>query len=614
MGQIALIAPSEAIAERARNALAAFGPDAVSIHIGMMREGVQIARELMEKEHPRVLISRGGTALLLREQLRLNVVEIKISLPDAAAALSEARKYGDKILFLGFSNHIDGVASLAAVTGLDIREMVLAQWQDADNAIADARRDGFDVVVGGAVQQRAALEAGMPFVFLQTGENAILDAYREALAIVEALRIEERKTQEIRTILDFSRDGFIAIDNEARVTLVNKSAATMIGAKAEAIVGNVLPEAAPPIAGLADALTGSQPKDDIVTLGKTTVLCQQLTMKHDGRVVGAMATLRSVDAVQSDENRIRIRQYQDGLFANYRFSDIIGDSEAVADAKKQAADFAKVDATVLIESESGTGKEMFSQSIHNASGRRSGPFVGINCASLSISILESELFGYVDGAFTGARKGGKAGVFELANNGTIFLDEIGELPLPIQGKLLRVLQERCVMRLGATRIVPVNVRVVAATNLNLVEQVRKGRFRKDLFFRLDVLRLSIPPLRQRQEDIPGLSALFLKKHGGKRFCGLTPRQIKTLQKYSWPGNIRELENLMERLTLFNESEYDQIIARHFENMEPLAESGEVVVDAKAARAALREAGGSKKKAADLLGIHRSTLYRLLKMQ
>lgn len=549
MFQISLIAPNEAIAQSARIALSTLSKDAFSIHVGMLQDGVQIARGLLEHEHPRVIISRGGTALLLREQLRINVVEIKISLSDAAAAILEARKFGKRILFLGFSNHIGGVANLGAIASLDIHENVLEKWQDADEAIAEAKRKGFDVVVGGAVQQKAAEKAGMPFVFLQTGKDAVLDAYREALAIVDALRVEERKTQEIRAILDFSRDGFVAIDNEARITLVNNSAAAMSGTSPDAVVGRPLQDAMPSIAGLAGALDGSQPKDDIITLAKASVLCQHLPLKHNDRVVGAMATLRSVDAVQSDESRIRIKQYQDGLFANYRFPDIVGESQAIEDAKKQAKDFAKVDATVLILSESGTGKEMFAQAIHNAGERAGGPFVGINCASLSVSILESELFGYVDGAFTGARKGGKAGVFELANNGTIFLDEIGELPLGIQGKLLRVLQERCVMRLGATRIVPVNVRVIAATNLDLVDQVRQGRFRKDLFFRLDVLRLSIPPLRHRQNDIPALSTLFLKKHGGKRVQALLHKQVKMLQNYSWPGNIRELENLMERLIL-----------------------------------------------------------------
>lgn len=512
MMPIAVIAPNAAIAGSVRAALAAVPGIAGAIHIGMMEDGVRIAAGLIAREHPRVLISRGGTALLLRERLRMNVVDIKISLADAANALIEARKFGRKILFLGFSNHIAGVSGLSEVSGLDIHEKVLMHWQDADAAVAAAKAEGFDAVVGGAIQQEAAKRAGIPFVFLRAGEAAVLAAYREAVAIA--------------------------------------------------------------------------------------------------------------DAARRDEGRTRLTKYQDGLFATHHFADIVGDSAAIADARRQAEEFARVDATVLVTSESGTGKEMFSQSIHNGGARADGPFVGINCASLSVSILESELFGYADGAFTGARKGGKAGVFEMANNGTIFLDEIGELPLAIQGKLLRIVQERCVMRLGATTIMPVNVRVIAATNLDLVEQVRLGRFRKDLFFRLNVLRLHIPPLRKRREDIPSLAALFLHKYGGEHARALTPGEMALLQAHSWPGNIRELENLMERLSVYPEEERGRVIARHFEDVSPLTApptpalppvpAVPAVLTADTVRAALAANRGSKKKAAEALGVHRSTLYRLMR--
>jgi transcriptional regulator with PAS, ATPase and Fis domain len=241
--------------------------------------------------------------------------------------------------------------------------------------------------------------------------------------------------------------------------------------------------------------------------------------------------------------------------------------------------------------------------------------VGINCASLSGSILESELFGYADSAFTGAKKGGREGIFEMANRGTIFLDEIGELSLPIQGKLLRVLQERRVMRLGDTKIVPIDVRVIAATNRDLVEDIKKGRFRKELFFRLDVLRLSIPPLRERKEDIPLLCESFLRRFLRDGYWDMPARCLDSLQRYSWPGNIRELENLMERLSILGKGEAWPVINRHIENMGALVQSAPVPPQSPLTREriedALEKSGGNKQKAASLLGIHRSTLYRHL---
>jgi transcriptional regulator with PAS, ATPase and Fis domain len=289
--------------------------------------------------------------------------------------------------------------------------------------------------------------------------------------------------------------------------------------------------------------------------------------------------------------------------------------------------FARVDSTVLMESESGTGKEMFAQSIHNAGKRAKGPFVGINCASLSSSILESELFGYIDGAFTGARKGGKTGIFEMANGGTIFLDEIGELSVDVQGKLLRVLQERFVMRLGDTKIIPVDVRVIAATNRNLVEDVQQRRFRQDLFFRLSVLRLSIPPLRERKEDIPLLAEAFLRRFSRQPGREIPAQFLTAFQRHDWPGNIRELQNLMELLSVVNKEDASGVLARHFRDMASLSALSALPVrvsvrdeptppvrrtpDKKAVVQALSKTN-SKTRAASLLGLHRSTLYRLVK--
>ncbi|MFZ5626866.1 MAG: sigma 54-interacting transcriptional regulator [Bacillota bacterium] len=253
------------------------------------------------------------------------------------------------------------------------------------------------------------------------------------------------------------------------------------------------------------------------------------------------------------------------LEAKYTFDDIIGQSEELKLAVEQAERAAATPATVLLRGESGTGKELFAHAIHNASTRSSQKFIRVNCASLTDTLLESELFGYEEGAFTGAVKGGKRGLFEEANGGTIFLDEIGEISLTLQAKLLRVLQEKEVRRVGGTKAVPVDVRVIAATNANLEEKIREGSFREDLYYRLNVFPIFIPPLRRRKQDLPLLVRFLIGKFNrefGRQVERIEPEALKVLENYDWPGNVRELENVIGR-AIINMRPGDTVIAvRH----------------------------------------------------
>ena len=230
--------------------------------------------------------------------------------------------------------------------------------------------------------------------------------------------------------------------------------------------------------------------------------------------------------------------------------------------------YAQADGNVLVTGETGTGKELFVQSMHNASNRADGPFVAVNCAALSGELLESELFGYSDGAFTGARKGGKVGLFELAHHGTIFLDEIGEMPIQLQAKLLRVLQEKQIMRVGGDDVIPVDVRVMCATNQNIPELIEKGLFRRDLYYRINLLMIHIPPLRDRGNDIGLLFRHFVKLYA-ERLSILPPpvdnAAIAELQRYRWQGNIRELRNVAERIVVLNG--HDRITAQSIRNID-----------------------------------------------
>ncbi|HHV18820.1 MAG TPA: sigma 54-interacting transcriptional regulator [Thermoanaerobacterales bacterium] len=271
-------------------------------------------------------------------------------------------------------------------------------------------------------------------------------------------------------------------------------------------------------------------------------------MHVQGGYNNRLITLKEMNRIKDIDEEYRKHQKHKGHIAKYTFTDIKYKSLTIDDLIKKAAKIAKTNSAILIIGESGTGKELIAQSIHNASDRKNNPFIAINCAALSESLLESELFGYEEGAFTGARKGGKKGLFEMADRGTVFLDEIGDAPLSIQTKLLRVLQEKEIMRISGEKIIPVDVRVIAATNKDLLELIENGSFRKDLYYRLNVLPLYVPPLRERKDDIEVLLKLFLKKYAARenmKIPELDGDIINILKKYPWPGNIRELENLAE---------------------------------------------------------------------
>jgi len=258
-------------------------------------------------------------------------------------------------------------------------------------------------------------------------------------------------------------------------------------------------------------------------------------------------TLHEVTRIQASESKIRSSFYQKGLYARYQFKDVIGDSSVMQQVIARARTYAGHDSNLLIYGETGTGKEVFAQSIHNYSKRSKGPFVSINIASIAPSLLESELFGYVDGAFTGARKGGKPGLFELAHQGTLFLDEIGELAPEIQSRFLRVLQEREIMRIGDDKIIPIDVRIISATNRDLFQQTLSGSFRQDLYYRIHVVGLRIPPLRARAEDVAQIFEHYLQRFAGQagRQAVLTDAAKELLTANAWPGNIRQLRNLAE---------------------------------------------------------------------
>lgn len=316
---------------------------------------------------------------------------------------------------------------------------------------------------------------------------------------------------------------------------------------------------------------------------------------------------------------------RDGNFpAMHKFTDIYTANSKMKALINYAKSVAAGGATILIQGESGTGKELFAQAIHNASRRANGPFVAINCGVIPAELIGSEFFGYAEGAFTGASKGGKPGKFEMASGGTLFLDEIGEMPLAQQVALLRVLETKTVSRIGDNKQIPVDVRIICATNKNLVKEIQEGRFRGDLYYRLNVINLHIPPLRERKEDIYLLIGAFIKKYGSHHFNkekAFSDKQLMSLYEYDWPGNVRELQNIVERLMYMPDDNRDGIIDYFIEDLErrelPIIKSEINVVENKQDEKSniinlMATYEGNISMVSRKLGVSRNTLYKKLK--
>lgn len=339
--------------------------------------------------------------------------------------------------------------------------------------------------------------------------------------------------QMLTSVVDQSSKAIVLLDNKNIIHYINEKAYNIFQKNnGEVFSCDAVSSAFPP-----DTTTPTNSK--IITFNDINYLLEKSQISLLDETLGCCLTFQNEADLREKENSLSLQLKQKGFCAKYTFNDIIHESESMKQCISIAKKAALSDYTILIRGDSGTGKELLAQSIHNYSSRRNHPFIAVNCAAIPESLLESELFGYESGAFTGARKAGKVGLFEQAQHGTIFLDEIGDISPNLQTRLLRVLQEKEIMRVGSDKIISTNARVIAATNADLELRIREGRFRNDLFYRLNVIPLNIAPLKQRRDDILPLLKVFL----GKKYYDLKPYEQNTLLSYCWPGNVRELENV-----------------------------------------------------------------------
>lgn len=464
------------------------------------------------------------------------------------------------------------------------------------------------------------------FDFLQRMADLLAGkiAGRERLEQLHAIQ------QQLTTLFDTVQEGIIAVDRNGKIVNINAAAAKMLQVSQKPVLGK---ELALLLSGLplADSLaTGhdvfNREAFRLIRGQRVYYVATVKTWLGGTEVWGAVVTLREMAEVKKIVSNFSTQEHC------FSFEMILGDSPALAKAKQEAAQAAAGNVTVLIQGESGTGKELFARAIHNASARRDKPIIAINCAAIPEALLESELFGYEEGAFTGARRGGKPGKFELADGGTVFLDEIGDMSLSLQAKLLRVLQERKIERVGSTETTAIDVRIIAATHKDIEAMVRQGEFRQDLYYRINVFPLQIPSLRQRRQDLPLLIERFLARYRdkmAKNVEGIDADAYACLLEYGWPGNIRELENTIEYLVSIADGKI--IEQRHIPQRILIAgktaQPGSPVqaqptrlltiaeLEKRAILSAIEQFGLTMRGKAQLtqvLGISKATLYRKLK--
>ncbi|SCG81850.1 Signal-transduction and transcriptional-control protein [Proteiniborus sp. DW1] len=463
----------------------------------------------------------------------------------------------------------------------------------------------------------------------------ILNKTKEEEAIQYELKKLAQSLDVMKDILDHEYQGMVLVDTEGKILKFNYE--KLMGIKEKDVIGRHVDEVIDNTRLPIVIKTGKKEINDIQKIQGKDMIATRIPVVKDGKVIGAIGSVVFKDVRELKPLIQRIETFEKTFNkykgeikkmheATYSFDHIITQSKRMNHLKEVAKRAAESNSTVLIQGESGTGKEYFAHGIHKASHRRYGAFVRINCAAIPKELLEAELFGYEEGAFTGAKKEGKLGKLEIANGGTVLLDEIGTMPLEMQAKLLRVLEEREFERIGGTERIGLDIRVIASTNEELEEAIVKGKFRQDLYYRLNVIRINVPPLRERLDDIPLLTRHMIKDLSnriGVDSKEIAPETMDILQSYSWPGNVRELRNVLESALnlvkgkVIYPEHLPEHMVQHSCKEKINAEEGlllkDIVAQAeiKAIKEALRKAKGSRTEAAKMLGIHRTALYKKL---
>lgn len=625
MSKIVLLANSDDMFDVAQ---AAIHHTASDVQIAMTRtydESINLARKYAEDGY-RMIIARGAHARIVRESgISVPVTSIPFTGNNIIPVLAQATKDWGEFAVAGNPTMIQMTRELERSLEAKVHYFEVHVWEDFEKVIREARDLGLNAIVGGYDVCRTARAHGLHDYCIKTSEYEVVTAIKDAQNLLVSLERDRHWDSVLRAALDTFGDGVVITDPDYNVVFFNRRAKKLLGR--DDSFRKI--ENRDVLAMSAKAKETGRPVYDEVIEHDGIKLSVSCVPMMDGE--NLVFNIQEVEYVHKIERNIRQKLSNKGLVAKKNFEDITAVSDLAKETVRKARLFAETESSILISGESGTGKEMYAQSIHNASKRADQAFVAVNCATIPANLLESELFGYAEGAFTGAKRGGKVGLFELAHNGTIFLDEIGETSLDMQARLLRVLEEHEIMRVGDDKVIPVDIRVIAASNRDLRKLIEEGKFRQDFYYRLNVLSLQLPPLREERENIPELIDIYTEKYtrrNNRHMIEYDDESREMLYSYDWPGNVRELKNVVERLVVMNDSgKIDALQVR-----DALQLNGRIVVRAEKVKEknendrtllneheallikkVLEECRGNKTETAAKLGISRPTLNKKLKM-
>jgi propionate catabolism operon transcriptional regulator len=593
------------------------------------RDALGLIREKLRSEPCDVVLTAGANADYLRSQLDIPVVAVRVGGYDVMAALGKACKLSKRIALVLYRKVPEEMREFVQCFGLSLELSAYDSETDARNTVAALHASGIQVVIGGGLVVHLAREHGMAGVFLYS-RSSVESALDDAIRLAVAQQVEKARRITLSTVLEHLHEGVVAVDTRGRVLAANGAAQAFTGNGKRLTIGTPLAQCVPdldPTPLLRDAaVTGSE----VHIFQGRQVIVDRNVLRDGGIVTGALYTLQLSADVRQAFHKLRRHERQKGMTATHTLDRIVQASPEMKAVVRRCWTIAVRDTgTVLITGPSGVGKELLAQGIHNASSRKVHAFVAVNCGALAESLLESELFGYEEGAFTGARRSGKAGLIEAAHQGTLFLDEIAELPFALQSRLLRVLQEREITRVGGVSAIPVNIRVVAATHRDLLSMIKNGSFREDLYYRIAVLRIEVPALKSRPDDIQELARRFLRE--ALREVDMSRFEESVLQvllkgsiHHSWPGNGRELENVAQRIALACAEQDGPVSVQQIQSLIdwpgqaiPADSAGPTLSSVRKENerehvlAVLASCQGNHEAAARRLGISRSTLWRKL---
>lgn len=626
MKDVLILVTLRPLMKKAEKIIAEEGLERVEISLckdvnGMLKFVMEELPETIE-----VILSMPGTAMLLENKLRdqLPVLPIEYNNIDIIKALREALSYCPGSVALAHYKEENPRIN-------DIREMVGQPFMnflfgDDDNInrriIKKFKEEGISAVVGGGYICNLAQEEGLSIFPLEVHRSTLEKVIKRALTIADTRRLARYSKRNIDTILKYQAEAVVTVNDKNKVTFFNKSAEKLFGLSSSEVIGK---DSSAVLAKncFEEVLKNKKTIENFIHLfNNIDIIGDYKSVLDNENIIGAVGTFSSMSNIQKKEQVVRKYYTPKDMGPHFSFDDFQGNTPRFKSLLEKAKCFALSDETVLITGESGTGKEAMANSIHNASKRRHKPFLAINCASIPATLMESELFGYVPGAFTGGKKTGSPGLFECAHEGTLFLDEIGEMPFELQSKLLRVIQEKKVRRLGDSKEIPVDVRIIAATNRILEQEVAQHRFRVDLYYRINILHIHMLPLREYADSIEDIALKMLismKPDADKATQRKLQELLKKLSSYDWPGNVRELENIIRRYVALNPFlkrpvSLGDIFTRpilHDDNHEDFISLQEQ--EHRKILEVFNRLHGNRALMANELGISRSTLWRKLKL-